>query len=402
MISYEEANKIIAKEFSKLDLELEEVPLLESLNRVLAEDVIADVNLPPFNNSAMDGYAIRFNEKIKEWKIIGEIAAGKYSQFVINEHSAVRIMTGGKLPDNCDTIIPIEDVDEEEGKVSLKPEVKIKKGNHIRRTGEDLKKDETAIKKFTMLKPQHLAVAASCGKSRLKIFRRLKIGVLATGDELISISETPTEDKIRTSNSFSILSLAKEMNMEAVDLGLAKDFQKEIKEKITSGLKQNIDVLITTGGVSVGKYDLMQEFFSELGIEKKFWRMNIKPGKPIYFGVLKNSDRTTLVFGLPGNPVSCFVGFLVFIKNNIEKFYRAEINRNLIAKLQNKLKKKDSKRHFMRGIVSQSAKGDWIVTSEFTQSSSNLVETSRANCLIVVEENRINPKKGEMVECILI
>jgi len=402
MISYEEANKIISEEFLKLKPEVEEVSLLESLNRVLAEDIIADVNLPPFNNSAMDGYAIRYNEKISEWKIIGEISAGKYTQYKIDDNSAVRIMTGGKIPGDCDTVIPVEDVDEANGIISLKTGTKTKKGNHIRKQGEDLRKDEAAVKRFTLLKPQHLAVAASCGKSLVKVFRRLKIGVLATGDELIPIDEFPMNDKIRTSNSCSILSLVKEMNMEGVDLGLARDYQKEIKEKISNGLKQNIDILITTGGVSVGKYDLMQEIFFEIGIEKKFWRANIKPGKPIFFGVIKRLDKSTLIFGLPGNPVSCFVNFLIFIRNNIEKFYRVETSHQVKAELQNDLKKKDNKRHFMRGIVSQNKNGKWIVTSDFTQSSGNLVETSRANCLIVVEENRTNPKKGEMVECILM
>lgn len=402
MISYAEANKIVFEEFSKLNLEVEEVSLIESLNRVLAEDIFADVNLPPFNNSAMDGFAVRYSENISRWKVVGEISAGNYSHFDIDPNSAVRIMTGGKIPESCDIIIPIEDVNEKEGSIFLKTGVTLKKRNHIRKMGEDLKEGERALKKNTLIKPQHIAIGATCGKSKINVFRKLKIGVLATGDELIPITETPRDDKIRSSNVLTLISLINQMNMKAIDLGLTKDNQSAIKEKITNGLKQNVDILITTGGVSVGKYDLMHEIFSDIGVEKKFWRANIKPGKPIFFGVLARANKTTLIFGLPGNPVSCFVNFLIFIRNNIEKFYGVDSNHKIKAILQSDLKKKDNRRHFMRGILSENIDGKRIATSNFSQSSGNLAETSLANCLIVVEEGRIDPKKDETVECILI
>ncbi|MBU2444778.1 MAG: molybdopterin molybdotransferase MoeA [Bacteroidetes bacterium] len=402
MISYAEANKIVFEEFSRLKLEAEEVPLLESLNRILAEDVFADVNLPPFNNSAMDGFAIRYSENISRWKVVGEISAGNFSHFDIDAISAVGIMTGGKIPNNCDAVIPIEDVNENEGSIFLKTGVTLKKRNHIRKMGEDLKEGERALKKNTFIKPQHIAIGATCGKSKINVFRKLKIGVLATGDELIPITETPRDDKIRSSNVFTLISLIDQMSMTAIDLGLAKDNQTEIKEKITNGLKQNIDILITTGGISVGKYDLMHEIFSDIGVEKKFWRANIKPGKPVFFGVLTKSNKRALIFGLPGNPVSCFVNFLIFIRNNIEKLYGVESKHVINAELQNDLKKKDNKRHFMRGILSENVDGKRIVTSNFTQSSGNLAETSRANCLMVIEEERRDPKKGELVECIMM
>uniref|UniRef100_A0A832G2D5 Molybdopterin molybdenumtransferase n=1 Tax=Ignavibacterium album TaxID=591197 RepID=A0A832G2D5_9BACT len=400
MINYNEALEIIKNEFEKLTLHSEEVDLFESFNRILAEDVIADVDLPPFDNSAVDGYAIKYSERTK-WNIIGEISAGNFSSFTLTENDAVLITTGSKLPPNADTIIPIEDVEVNGKDLFLKQNSFFRKGMNIRKQGNDLRKNEIAVHCFTKIDAKTIAVLASCGKEKVKVYSKLKTAILATGDELIPINEKPIDDKLRVSNNYSLYAAVKEMNHIVINLGFIKDDKKLISEKIKAALELNIDLLITTGGVSVGKYDFLKEVFEEQGVKEKFWKVNIKPGKPIYFGLYEKDERRILIFGLPGNPVSSLVNFYVFIKPAIEFLFRQNEIKSVTATLQNDLKKKDGKRHFPRGILFEE-NGEWKVTSEFSQSSGNLVEMSRSNCLIEIEEDKLNPQKGDRVKCILI
>ncbi len=402
MISFDEAYKIIEKGFNEIKPETEKVLLERSLHRTLAEEVIADVDLPPFNNSAMDGIAVKYIENINEWKIVGEISAGNYEEFELNEKSAVTIMTGSRIPEFCDTIIPVEDIDVNKNTALLKENAKVRKGASIRKKGSDIANGETAIPKNTFVKPRHLAAAASCGKSELYVYKKLNIGVLATGDELIPVDEKPTGDKIRISNTYSLLAAIDELNMNAVNFGIASDEKVLLLQNIADALNSDIDILITTGGVSVGKFDYVKEVFEELGVEINFWRAYIKPGKPIVFGTFKSGDHSTLVFGLPGNPVSSLVNFEIFIRENIIKLYNQPKQEYIEAVLQNNLKKRDKKRHFMRGVLTKTTNGTYEVSSEFSQSSGSLVEMSKANCLMIIEEETINPAKGKVVKCMMI
>ena len=402
MILFDEAYKIIEKGFNEIKPGTEKVLLERSLHRTLAEEVIADVDLPPFNNSAMDGIAVKYNKNINEWKIVGEISAGNYKEFELNENSAVTIMTGSRLPEFYDTIIPVEDIDLNKDIASLQENANYRKGASFRKKGSDLANGEIAIPKNTYLKPKHLAAAASCGKSELSVYKKLNIGVMATGDELIPVDEKPTGDKIRISNTYSLLAVIDELNMNAVNLGIVSDEKILLLQNIADALNSNIDILITTGGVSVGKFDFVKDVFEELGVEIKFWRANIKPGKPIVFGTFNSGGHLKLVFGLPGNPVSSLVNFEIFIRENIIKLYNQPEQEYIEAVLQNNLKKTDTKRHFMRGVLSKTNNGTHEVSSEFSQSSGSLVEMSKANCLIVIEEETINPLKGKAVKCMMI
>ncbi len=402
MISYKEAEEILHNEFKNLTLKTEQVDLINSINRILAEDIISDINLPPFDNSAMDGFAIKFNPEITKWKILGEIPAGKFHEYKLNEYSAVSIMTGGKLPSECDTVIPVEDVDIENDHIKLKKGSRFVKGINIRKQGEDLVKKNIALQKNTLLKPHHIAVAAACGKSTLKVYRKLRIGVMATGDELVDIHETPTDDKIRCSNLYSLISAVKEINMHSVNFGITKDIKELIYDRMKWALESDLDILITTGGVSVGKFDYVKEVHESLGVNIKFWRVKIKPGKPVLFGIYQKGGKTILVFGLPGNPVSCLVNFYLFIRENIYKLFNLEISKKFTANLDEDLKKEDKKRHFMRGFYSLDNNGKYHVKKVGSQSSGNVSEMGKANCLMIIEEERTNPKKGEKVECMMM
>lgn len=400
MKTYNEALEIIKNEFEKLSLHTEEVDILDSVNRILAEDIIADVDLPPFDNSAMDGYAVKFSER-NMWNIIGEISAGNYSSFTLSEDDAVLITTGSKTPIDADTIIPIEDVVVEGNILQIKPDAFFRKGMNIRTKGNDLQNGQIAVQHFTKIDAKTIAVLASCGKEKVKVYGKLKAVILAIGDELIPINEKPIDDKLRVSNSYSLYAAVKEMNHTPLMHGFVKDDKEIVRQKIKAAFEMKIDMLITTGGVSVGKYDFLKDIFEEEGVKEKFWKVNIKPGKPIYFGVYEKDVKKNLVFGLPGNPVSALVNFYVFIKPAIDYIFHQKHISSITTVLQDDLKKKDSKRHFSRGILYEE-NGEWKVTSKFSQSSGNLVEMSRANCLIEIEEERRNPIKGEKVKCILM
>ncbi len=402
MISYEEVQKILQEEFDSLPLKTEQIDLLNCINRILAEDVYSDIDLPPFDNSAMDGIAIKFDKAIKEWKIIGEIPAGNFNTINLENNAAISIMTGSKLPQGCDTVIPVEDIEIKGNNALLKSDARFQKGINIRKQGEDLLKNKIALQKHTLLKPHHVSVAASCGRSSLKVFKRLRIGVLATGDELVDIHETPSNDKIRCSNLYAIISAIRNINMHSVNFGIAKDNKELIQSRLKWALESELDILITTGGVSVGKFDFVKEVFEELNVITKFWRVKIKPGKPVFFGVYKHSEGKTLVFGLPGNPVSSLVNFLLFVQLNIHRLFKIPSNKKFIAVLEDDLKKEDSKRHFMRGILRYENDGKFHVKKMGSQSSGNLAEMGKANCLIIIEEDRTNPVKGEQVECMTI
>ena len=399
MISYNEASRLIKEKFDELKPETETVRLENALHRTLAEDIISDVNLPPFDNSAVDGYGIVFNQSVDNWEVVGEISAGNYKEFNLTGSGAVKIMTGAKIPGNVTAVIPIEDVEIVENRIKLLPGVKYHSGMNIRKKGSDIKEGETAVNKGTFLKPRHLAAAASCGKSELLVYKKLKFALLATGDELIPVNEKPQNDKIRISNTYSLIGEILENHQTVENYGFVKDNKNEIREKVKQMLESDADIIITTGGVSVGEYDYLKEIFSALGVNQIFWRAYIKPGKPAFFGVYKKDHKIKLVFGLPGNPVSSQVNFKVYIKENIRRLYGMNPTQTVKAELLNDLRKKDKKRHFMKGYLSKE-NDKFYVTSTVSQSSGNLVEMSKANCLIVIKEETLNPKKGEVVECI--
>jgi len=403
MISYNEALKITQKAFKSLNLQTEEFDLLDSVGRILGEDIYSDINLPPFDNSAMDGIAIKMNPSIKKWKVIGEIPAGKFSEFEIDEESAVNIMTGSMLPPGCDTVIPIEDIDADDHQAELKDGVRFVEGMNVRSQGQDLEKGKIALEKNTRLQSHHIAVAASCGKTSVQVYKPLKIGILATGDELVDIDEKPQVDKIRCSNLYSLLAAVKGMGMEPVNLGIARDDKKLIYDRMKNALENKIDILITTGGVSVGKYDYVKEIHEKLGINIQFHGVFIKPGKPTLFGTYEQNGHTTLVFGLPGNPVSSLVNFILYIQQNVDELLGSSDLKRFTGVLMDDLSKKDGKRHFMRGIYTYNDKnGTFQVRKMGSQSSGNLAEMGKSNCLIIIEEERRNPRKGEHVECIMI
>ncbi|RPI17712.1 MAG: molybdopterin molybdenumtransferase MoeA [Ignavibacteriae bacterium] len=401
MISYNEALEIIISEFKQFPFQQEEIHILDSLNRILAEDIYTDVPLPSFDYSAMDGIGIKFDDKIKKWNLIGEISAGNFKDIIVDENSAVYITTGGKIPPGVDTVIQVEDIIMDENSAELIRDTKFKQGQNIRRRAEDISIHERVLTRGTLLGIQHIPMAASCGKEYVKVFKQLKIGVLATGDELIPVNEKPYDDKIRCSNLYSIIAAVRKLNMIAVDLGIVIDNKLNIEKTIQTALAEDIDILISTGGVSAGKYDYLGKIYEKSGVKSKISKVNIKPGKPFMFGVYGKDENKKLVLGLPGNPISCLVSFILFFRDPYLRNFNSYNENHINAKIANDVKKKDPKRHFLRGHY-YTENGENYVNVIGSQSSGDMYSMAQSNCLIEVEEEKKSIPVGESVRCIII
>lgn len=395
MLNTADALKLILSETKQVGTE--SVALHNALHRVLAEDVVADTNLPPFDNSAMDGYAVRAQDTRKATKrrgvvlsVVGEASAGKVYGTLLHKGQAVRIMTGGKIPAGADAVVPVEDVSSDGDAITLYGAVR--KGNHIRKSGDDVCKGETVLWAGEVLNPLRLGLLASLGLGKVCVSRKPRVAILATGDELARGRSPLKEGQIRNSNSVMIAGYVSECGGEPWLRGAVRDDKARLLEKIKTSL--NCDVFLITGGVSVGKYDYVKDALVEAGVRVKFWRANIKPGKPIVFGTY----NTTLVFGLPGNPASTGVTFLQFVKPALEKMSGRLPQPPLVdsALCDEELSKNDGKRHFVRGYA-YLKDGRLRVRKSGGQSSGALSAMARANCLIVLLEKTTRVKRGSKV-----
>jgi len=404
MLNYKEALDKIFEQISSISKTKELVKLDDSLGRILAEDVISDIYLPPFNNSAMDGYAIKYQSDMRCWAVVDEISAGNYKDVSIDTNCSVSIMTGAKLPEGYDTVIPIEDCIFDGNTISVTQEYKLKKGNNTRLMGEDLLQGSIAIPVGKVLKSNNISIAAACGKSSICVYSKLKVGVFATGDELVSVDTIPTNDQIRSSNLDTIIASIKEMNMIPVDFGIISDKQELIENQLMKALNYDIDILITTGGVSVGKFDFMQNALKSIVAEIQFWKVNIKPGKPFLFSIFnKNEGKTIPIFSLPGNPVSSYVNFIVFVRKAIQRVYGLPDNDVFFAKLNTPIKKNDNKLHFVLAKCKFDFENKYYEAEiAGSQSSGKMSTMSNSDCLIFFPEELNELSKGAWVKCMKI
>jgi molybdopterin molybdotransferase len=405
MLSAEEAKSIILS-YTK-SFRNETVSLLEAHDRVLSADIYSKDDIPPFKNSSMDGFAVRSidtvgatKSKPVELRLQDEVAAGDPSGTSILPSHAIRILTGAPLPGAADTVVPLERIEERSGYVVLTEYIAPEQST--REKGEDIGKGDLVLTKGTLIKAAHLGVLASIGCACVDVFRKPTMAILTTGNELLTVGENLRDGKIRNSNAYSLHALAKESNCVPIDLGVAKDNELELLQKVHEGL--SYDLLVTSGGVSAGKYDYVLDAMKKAGVVLKFWKVNIKPGMPLAFGTFGKNGRDVLVFCLPGNPVSSVVTFLEYVRPCIERMMSrgADAPRvRLKATLEEALSKRDGKRHYHRGIV-QSKEGKLSVQSTGSQSSGVLTSLVRANCLIILNEQQSTFEKGEEVEIELL
>ena len=395
MVTVEEAlNKILCR---IEPLGFEKVSILEALCRVIGEDVYANRDLPPLDNSGMDGYAVR-SEGIRNvdrdhpvrLKVIEDLPAGSISAKTVRNGEAIRIMTGAPIPKGADAVIPVEDTMKEDPSVAIFRSVL--PGENIRRAGEDVKQGERVISSGDVIRPAEVGMLASLKRSFVSVHQRPTVAILCTGEELVDVDGNLDRGKIVSSNSYTLAAQVKDCGAIPIQLGIARDRKDEIEEKLRQGIRA--DVLISSAGISVGDYDLVKDVLKDLGMEMVFWRVAMKPGKPLAFGTIGGKPA----FGLPGNPVSSMVSFEQFVRPSLLKMmgHHQLFRPTIEAILKEDIHKEPGRRHYIRATVTFE-KDHYFVTTTGAQGSGILRSMVKATGLVVIHEGREFVPAGEKV-----
>ena len=395
MISVEEALKIVLNSCNPLNLE--KANLLDAADRVIGEDIIAQRNIPAAANSAKDGYAVRAADtksvrasKPVELKVIETIPAGKMPRKTVGKGQAARIMTGALLPEGADAVVCREDTIESGRTVSIKEPVSA--GLEIRNAGEDVQKGDRVIVAGSVLRPGHIGMLAALGRAFVFVYRRPRVAILSTGDELVDIETDPPAGKIVNSNSYALAALVQAAGGIPIPSGIVRDAKKDLAAALQQA--RRADVILSSGGVSMGDYDFVKDVMNRAGNDLRFWRVAMRPGKPVAFG----SFGDTPLFGLPGNPVSVMVAFEQFARPYLLKMQgHTNIHRKtLTAVCAQEIKKGAGFKNFLRAVVSKE-KGRYVARLTGAQGSGILTSMVNANAFIVLDENVTSVKKGEKV-----
>ena len=393
MVSIEEAQGTILEHITPL--ETEKVSVFQGLNRVTPEDHIAPWDIPAADNSGMDGYAFSHARLAGDrLRVIGFLPAGEVHSAPVPAGEAIKIMTGAPVPSDCDTVVPIEDVERDGEWIRFASAVKA--GSHVRRRGEDIRLGNVVISAGSLLRPQEIGMLSAMGSTSLAVYRRTRVAILSTGDELLEPGSTPAPGKIINSNSYSLAAQVLDAGGDPVMLGIAPDTLEATCEKIRSGL--NADQLVITGGVSVGDRDFVKAAIEKLGGSVTFWKVDMKPGKPLAFAMLEGKP----IFALPGNPVAAMVSFELFVRPSIlkamghQRIFRPRIK----ATLQEPTANKGTRPHLVRGIVSVH-EDQYFVSTPGDQGSGRLSSLIQGNGLIRLAPETLNAI-GDKVEVLLL
>lgn len=413
LLSLEEARERMLAGLEPLPTE--EVALEDAAGRVLADALTSKLTLPPFDNSAMDGFAVIAADVAAASKdapvslaVIGEAAAGRRASVAVTPGNAVRILTGAPLPEGADAVVPVEDTDARLGVADLPERVAIYAakfvGAHIRRAGSDLRRGDEILAAGTELSPQALTVAAAGGHARVTTYRRPRVALLATGDELVPVGDNLGEAQIPDSNSVGLAAQARELGAEVRSLGIARDTRSDVLDHLRQGLEW-ADVIVASGGVSVGAHDVVKDAFAEIG-RIDLWRIAVQPGKPLVFGSAgaAGREREVLMFGLPGNPVSSFVTFELFVRPVLRRMagHRDVIGRQIVrATLEQDVSKGSGRRAFLRVTLTETGSG-WRASLAGGQDSHVLSALAAADGLAIIPEERDALPAGSVVEVIRI
>jgi molybdopterin molybdotransferase len=374
----------------------ERVPLRSALNRILAEEVVSSINVPPFPNSAMDGYALRSGDCSPQAEtaltVIGSSFAGDPFQGEVGEGQCVRIMTGAVMPEGADAVLMQEQV-ERDGERIVFAERVVKAGANVRYAGEDIHLGNTVLETGKKLGAAEIGLLASIGVGEVRVSTKLRVAFFSTGDELSSIGTPLTRGKIYDSNRYILSGMLTQLGLEIIDLGVVPDRAEAVRAALREAAV-SADLVLTSGGVSVGEADYVTDALAELG-EISFWRVAMKPGKPLAFGAIGKA----VFFGLPGNPVSAMVTFYQFVLPAIRKMSGENAREPLLfqARCLTDLKKSPGRMEFQRGHLHQAADGSWGVSSTGMQGSHVLTSMSSANCFIHLPAESSGAKEGELV-----
>jgi len=376
--------------------ECDRLPLREALDRVLAEDVRSDIDVPPGTNSAMDGYAVRADdipaEGTRELRVAGTAWAGRPLAQALEPGAAARIMTGALLPGNADTVIIQERAERSGDMVRIGPGTR--RGDNVRAAAEDIARGDTVLSRGRRLAPADIGLVASLGIGELNVIRRPRVAFFSTGDELRSIGERAGPGEIYDSNRYTLFGMLARLGAEVIDLGVVRDTAKGVEQALKKA-GAAADAVITSGGVSVGEADFVTDALRKLG-QVEFWKVAMKPGRPLTFGTVGNAR----FFGLPGNPVSVMVTFYQFVRPALRRLSGETVDEDprFSVVCLTRLKKRPGRVEFQRGILEREASGRLAVRKTGAQGSGILSSMSQANCFIVLPIESTGVEAGSLVE----
>ena len=391
--------------------DIETVSLDQAINRILAQDLLSPIDVPSADNSAMDGYAFdgKCLSQVKTdvtLKIVGTAFAGKPFIGKIGQGECLKIMTGALMPADCDTVIPQEFTSSSNEEIVSFASNQLKAGENRRLRGEDLQKGKAAIAAGRLLRPSDLGLAASLGVSSLQVRRKLKVAILSSGDELRSLGQPLDPGNIYDSNRYSLTGMLNRLNIDIIDCGIVRDNPDSLKEAFINAASK-ADVLISSGGVSVGEADFTKQIMQELG-DVGFWKIAMRPGRPMAFGTLKpvpgkSPARKTLFFGLPGNPVAVMVTFYQFVRSALLQLNGASVTELPLVQAisETAIRKKPGRTEFQRAILGRNADGRPSVRLTGSQGAGILRSMSEANCFVILGHEQGNIAAGELVDIAL-
>ena len=416
------ADKVNAflKELVSPVLDTETVSLFDGLNRVLASDIISPISVPPHDNSAMDGFAFR-GEQLNErqslnLKIVGTALAGKAWQGSVGHGECLKIMTGAIMPSGLDTVVPQEMVvlNIDKTQITIAPKV-LQQGDNRRKAGEDLQQGSPALLKGTHLTPAALGLIASLGLPTAAVYRKIRIAYFSTGDEILSLGDSPREGAVYDSNRYTVFGLLTRMGCEVIDMGVVRD-EPTLLEAAFVKAATVADAIITSGGVSVGEADYTRAMMKKLGAESggvAFWRIAMRPGRPMAVGRISSSkdkyclnsyeNNSAILFGLPGNPVAVMVTFLAFVRPALLRMMGSNATTPPLLKARSTeaIRKKPGRTEYQRGIVSTTPEGTLIVKTTGNQGSGVLSSMVQANGLIVLHHDQSSVAIGDEIDVMM-
>ncbi len=404
------ANEVI-RSFVKPVSGVEKLPVRAALGRVLARDIVSPINVPLHDNSAMDGYAVRNDDLGAHMPVtlteIGTAYAGKEFTGEVGRGECVRVMTGAVMPTNTDTVIIQEAVTVEGNRISIPPGQEPGQNRRLagedlhRLAGEDLQKGKPALKAGALLRPAELGLIASLGIGEVSVRRKLKVAFFSTGDELVSVGKKLKAGEVYDSNRYTLWGMLTHLGCEVIDLGVVRDDPKKLEAAFRRAAA-SADAVVTSGGVSVGEADFTKQMMAKLG-EVVFWKIAMRPGRPMAFGRIRSRGKAAYLFGLPGNPVAVMVTFYHFVRGALlTMMSRNDTDLPLLrAKSETAMRKKPGRTEYQRGIL-QLKNGEWSVRLTGAQGSGILRSMSEANCFVVLGHEQGSVKAGDYVEVMVM
>jgi molybdopterin molybdotransferase len=395
----------IIREFVTPVRAVEKVALRSALDRVLADDIVSGINVPAHDNSAMDGYALRGSDldpaQAVTLKIVGTAFAGAGRAAPVGAGECMRIMTGATMPAGCDTVVPQELVQFATETAVTIPAGVIKAGDNRRLQGEDLAVGTPALQRGRILRPADLGLLASLGIAEVPVQRRLRVAFFSTGDELRSIGEPLDPGCVYDSNRYTLYGMLTRLGCDIIDMGVVKDDPALLEQTFRSAC-ENADAIITSGGVSVGEADYTKQIMAQLG-DVLFWKIAMRPGRPMAFGKISSNGKSAYLFGLPGNPVAVMVTFYFFAREALLHMMGADVPPLPLLQVtsQSDIRKKPGRAEYQRGILSRNKDGKQEVRITGSQGSGILRSMSQANCMVVLRHDQGGVKAGDLVDVLL-